>query len=91
MTDDNELNRILDAMDAKHDEQVIDSIRDLEASLRDYRIAYPLADGGWDIVDTFRALDDSDANAYAETHYDGDEWYVLDANNRNINGGRDQE
>jgi hypothetical protein len=82
---------MIDEMNAKNDAQVIDSICDVEASLRDYRIAYQLTDGGWDIVDTFRALDDSDANAYAEQHYAGDEWYVLDANNRNINGGRDQE
>ena len=60
-------------------------------SEREYRIAYPMTNGEWDVVDTFYASNDADANAYAETHYDGDEWYVLDANNRNINGGRDQE
>jgi hypothetical protein len=42
-------------------------------------------------VDTFQAADDTAANQYAETHYTGDEWYVLDDTGRNINGGRDQE
>lgn len=53
---------------------------------REYRIAYAMGNGEWDVVDRFMALDDESANAYAERHYDGDEWYVLDANNRNING-----
>jgi hypothetical protein len=56
---------------------------------REYRIAYPMADGEWDIVDRFAAENDTAANAYAEEHYDGDEWFVLDATGRNINGGRD--
>lgn len=55
---------------------------------REYRIAYACENGEWDIVDRFMAVDDDGANAYAEEHYDGDEWYVLDANGRNINGGR---
>ena len=58
---------------------------------RENRNAYPLADGDWDVVDTFQAADDTAANQYAEQHYAGDEWYVLDDTGRNINGGRDQE
>lgn len=58
---------------------------------RKYRIAYAMSGGEWDVVDTFLASDDDAANRYAETHYTGDEWYVLDDTGRNINGGRDQE
>lgn len=57
---------------------------------REYRVAYVMADGEWDVVDRFMAVDDDAANAYAEEHYDGDEWYVLDPTGRNINGGRNQ-
>jgi len=67
------------------------SIRQVEpVEDREYRIAYVMADGEWDIVDSFAATDDDAANAYAAEHYDGDEWYVLDATGRNINGGRYQ-
>lgn len=55
-----------------------------------YFIAYAMTNGEWDIVDSFAAANDAGANAYAEQHYTGDEWYVLDATGRNINGGRDQ-
>ena len=34
----------------------------------------------------YDANDDA-ANAYAEEHFDGKDWYVLDARGRNINGG----
>ena len=56
---------------------------------REYRIAYAATNGEWDVVDTFRAADDAAANAYAEENSVG-EWYVLDDQGRNINGGRDQ-
>jgi hypothetical protein len=62
----------------------------LVATGREYRIAYAAGSGEWDVVDTFVATDDDAASDYAEATYSGDEWYVLDANNRNINGGRDQ-
>jgi len=61
-----------------------------EAVQSEYRIAYAAGSGEWDVVDTFTATDDDAANAFAEATYAGDEWYVLDANGRNINGGRDQ-
>jgi hypothetical protein len=57
---------------------------------REYSIAYAAGGGEWDVVDTFTATDDDAANTYAEATYSGDEWYVLDANGRNINGGSDQ-
>jgi hypothetical protein len=57
---------------------------------REYRIAYATTNGEWDVVKTFRATDNAAANAYAEEHYSGDEWYVLDDAGRNINGGHDQ-
>jgi len=40
------------------------------------------------VVSSFRAADDAAANAYAETEYGQQEWYVLDSTGRNINGGR---
>jgi hypothetical protein len=54
---------------------------------REYRVAFVREDGGFDIADRFMALDDAGANAYAETYFAGQEWYVLDARGRNINGG----
>lgn len=65
----------------------IDEARHLQ---RTYFIAYAMTSGGWDIVDSFAATDDADANAYAEEHFNGDEWYVLDSTGRNINGGSNQ-
>ena len=54
-----------------------------------YRIAYMLeATGEFEVVETFRAATDADANAYAEANHDG-EWYVLDSTGRNINAGID--
>lgn len=59
---------------------------------REYRVAFVLeGDGSFEVVERFMALDDAGASAYAEQHYGDREWYVLDANGRNINGGRDQE
>ena len=57
---------------------------------REYRVAYTMGNGEWDVVDRFMAVDDDAANAYAEAYFHGDEWYVLDSTGRNINGGRDQ-
>jgi hypothetical protein len=62
----------------------------LDLQAREYRIAYAMGNGEFDVVDSFMAADDAGANAYAATYYDGDEWYVLDDTGRNINGG-DQE
>jgi transglutaminase-like putative cysteine protease len=58
--------------------------------LSQYSIAFVMEDGSWDIFEPFNAANDDDANAYAEKHFDGKGWYVLDARGRNINGG-DQE
>ena len=57
---------------------------------REYRIALVKADGSWDVIETFEAADDDAANAYAEQNHADSDWYVLDADGRNINGGRDQ-
>jgi transglutaminase-like putative cysteine protease len=62
----------------------------LDLQAREYRIAFVRADGEFDVVDRFMAVDDAGANAYAETYYAGQEWYVLDSTGRNINGGRNQ-
>ena len=50
-----------------------------------YRIAYTTISGAWDIVEEFDAASDKAANAYAEREYAGQDWYVLDKSNRNIN------
>lgn len=80
-----------DDADDQHRKSVLcDILESLSLPDREYRIAYAAGSGEWDVVDTFLATDDDAANAYAEETYSGDEWYVLDADNRNINGGRDQ-
>lgn len=50
-----------------------------------YRIAYAMDSGEWDIFDEFEADSDDQANKYAESEYPDCEWYVLDADNNNIN------
>jgi hypothetical protein len=60
-----------------------------ETYASEYRIAYMMeATGEFEVVETFRAASDADANAYAEANHDG-EWYVLDSAGRNINAGID--
>ena len=68
----------------------MDNARLVPVDGSEYRIAFVLADGEFDVVDRFMAVDDAGANAYAETYYAGQEWFVLDRDGRNINGGRDQ-
>lgn len=60
---------------------------------RTYQVAFTRADGGWDIVCELIAASDEQANnaveaMYADTEY-AEDWYVLDENGRNINGGHD--
>jgi len=62
-------------------------MREMGAKMNEYRIAFSMESGEWDIIEEFEADDDSAANAYAEDHYPDDEWYVLDERGRNINGG----
>jgi hypothetical protein len=40
----------------------------------------------WVVLDSIRVADDAAANAYAEQHHHGREWYVLDSTGKNING-----
>lgn len=56
----------------------------------EYRIAYAREDGSWDVVEEITARSGDDATAYAERHYGDAEWYVIDADGHNINGGHDQ-
>ena len=58
-----------------------------EAGNKNYSLAFVKTDGSWDIPQTFVAVDDDAANEWAEQHYADQEWYVLDAAGRNINGG----
>ena len=53
----------------------------------EYRIAFPMESGEWDVVETFNAASDDAANAYAEENYSDKEWFVLNATGKNINGG----
>jgi hypothetical protein len=42
--------------------------------------------GDWNTpIETFLADNDSDANAYAEAHYQAVEWYILNESGENIN------
>ncbi len=66
---------------------VIDSRDDIE---QEYRVAFSRNDGSWDVVETFTAVDDDAANTYAGERYAAQEWYILNASGRNINGGSDQ-
>jgi hypothetical protein len=65
----------------------MDNARLVPVDGREYRIAFVRADGEFDVVDRFMAIDDDGANAYAEQYYGGQEWFVLDRDGRNINGG----
>lgn len=52
-----------------------------------YRIAFVKADGRWDIVEEYEAIDDEAANDYAAKNFGDREWFVLNADGVNINGG----
>ena len=53
---------------------------------RIYKIAFMLGStGDFEIVETFSASGNDAANAYAEEHYAGRDWYVLDFGGENIN------
>ena len=57
-----------------------------------FKIAFCKADGSWDIYEKIYVSSKSEANKYAEDHYgshpdrDLRDWYILDENNKNING-----
>jgi len=57
---------------------------------RQYRIALADTNGEWEVLEWFSAEDDAAANSYADENYPDHEWYVLDYDGNNINGGRDQ-
>ena len=52
-----------------------------------YRIAFTMESGEWDVVEEFTAASDDCANRYAKEKYSDKEWFVLDASGKNINGG----
>ncbi len=54
---------------------------------REYQIAFVREDGSFEVVQNLLAGSDAEANDYAEHAYAGQEWYVLDENGNNINGG----
>jgi hypothetical protein len=52
----------------------------------EYRIAFARESGTWETVETFNAISDEAANAYAAANYADQEWYVLDSAGGNVNG-----
>lgn len=54
---------------------------------REYRIAFVRTDGEFDVVARFLARDDEEANTHAEDLYGDAEWFLLDRDNQNVNGG----
>ena len=54
---------------------------------REYQIAFVKEDGSFDVVQTLLAGNDEEANDYASHTYASREWFVLDENGNNINGG----
>lgn len=73
--------------------KIIDIIREEDQETKLFKIAFCKADGSWDIYEKFYVYSESEANRYAYDYYsshpDSDlrDCYVLDENNRNINGG----
>jgi hypothetical protein len=52
-----------------------------------YAVAFVVeTTGEFEVVERFEAADDDAANRYAEQHYPGRPWYVLDESGRNVNG-----
>ena len=61
-------------------------------NMNKYHIAFVRESGEWDIVDEFETFNDKDAMTFAEELSRNDynnrkDWYVLDHNKNNINGG----
>jgi hypothetical protein len=59
-----------------------------EPAQADYSVALVNgSDGSFEVIEQFTAANDAAASAYAEQHYSEDEWFVLDSQGKNINGG----
>ena len=56
----------------------------METTSVEYEIAFRLENGAFEVVETFCAKTDADAEAYAEETYPGTDWYVL-RDGENIN------
>lgn len=55
---------------------------------RRYMVAFMCEeDGRFEVVETFDERDDASANRYCEEHYGEQEWYLLDSEGENVNGG----
>lgn len=50
-----------------------------------FKIATRLENGNWDVLDEFEAVNEAAAERYAEERWNDVEWYVLNANDENIN------
>ncbi len=58
----------------------------MTTTTQEYKIAFMVeCSGAFEIVETFEAAGNEEANSYAETNYAGKDWYVLDAAGENIN------
>jgi hypothetical protein len=59
---------------------------DFASEDQSYRVAFVTTSGGFEVVEEFDACDDDAANDYAAKHYGDREWFVLNADGKNING-----
>lgn len=76
----------MNAFGAKDNPPISDFVR-LAFSGSEYRVAFVReSDGEFEVAEQFLALDDDEANAYAEARYAGQQWYVLDRDGNNVNG-----
>lgn len=63
----------------------------MEVECGKYYVAFVKTNGDWDIVDSFEASSDEEANQYTEEFVSENyksrlnDWYVLDASLKNIN------
>jgi hypothetical protein len=58
------------------------------SELKRYQVAFVREqDGEFEVVETFDEANDDAANRYCEDNYGEQEWYLLDSEGRNVNGG----
>jgi hypothetical protein len=68
-------------------DDLADRVYELVSKRNLYHVAFVNGGtGDFDIVESFHAADDDEANEYAERRFGHDDWYVLDGDKKNING-----
>lgn len=68
-------------------DDLADRVYELVEERNLYHVAFVTVTGGFDIVESFHASSDDRANEYAERRFGHDDWYVLNSDKKNINGG----